>query len=124
MLPVRSPAYRAHNCDDEAPGSRASVERLRDRDEGHLALLEEFEQRREVFDAAREAVQLGDDHGLDLAGIHQRQEPFDAPGRFMLLADSPPSTMTSSNSVPWTVAIALIRRAFFALRGVPGMGRT
>ena len=60
------------------PAARAGIERLRDRDQRHAALLESFEQFGQVLHAAGEPVELGDDHRLHLALIDQREQPLHA----------------------------------------------
>jgi hypothetical protein len=48
-LPLRD---RGHNIDDQPTRRRAGVERLRDRNQRHLAFLEELQEAAEVFHAA------------------------------------------------------------------------
>src|SRR5439155_24169513 len=67
-------AHRAHDGNHQASCRRAGVQRFRDRDQRHLALFEQLQQAAQIFDAAREPVQLGHDDRLHFAGVDQRQE--------------------------------------------------
>src|SRR5262249_5104504 len=99
--------HRRHDVDYEPTRCRAGVQRLSNRNQRHAALLKSFEQFGQVLHAACEPVELGDDHRLPLrssTSVSSRSMP----GRFRSLADSPPSTISSTISVPGTVAMARI----------------
>jgi hypothetical protein len=100
-------AHRRHDGDEHAAGGWGRVERFRNRDQRDAALLEEFQQAAAVFDGARQPVESSNDNRLDFGTGPPRRPTLQA-GRFRFLADSPPSTMTSNNSAPCTVAIARI----------------
>ena len=66
MVMTRRPAA-------EAVSSDSATESQRD-----AALLEEFQQAAEVLDGARELVELGNNHSLDFAAVHQGEQTLQA----------------------------------------------
>ena len=86
---MRSPVTSRSNCANDGmlsvnrPHRCGGVELLRDRDKGDAVAVENLDQLCEVRQAAREAVDFVDDHGIDLPAsmsIIRRRNP----GRSML----------------------------------------
>jgi hypothetical protein len=101
-LPLRD---GGHDVEHEASGGGSSVERFGHAHERYVAAGEALEQLGQVFDAAREPVELGDDDDIHRFRVHQGQQALQ-PGRSRDLADSPASTITSVSLALYTTAMA------------------
>jgi hypothetical protein len=98
---------RSHDRNHQPARGGARVQRFGDRDQRDPSFLEQLQQPTQVFDAACERSRLATITACTLPAMI-RASTRCRPGRFSDLADSPASTITSSSSPPWTVAIARI----------------
>ena len=96
---------RAHNRKDQPSGGRAGVQRPGNRNQHDLPFLQQFEQAAEILHAA---VSLSSFATMTVSTFLALTSETSrcSPGRLRLLADSQPSTITSIDSAPWTVAMA------------------